>query len=129
MGEGTAAGEVPGAVDRSDPGAGVSFRVGVDIGGTFTDAIVVDPGGVLTAAKVSTTPDDFSRGFFGAIDFVYAAGHSGITDIGLVSGIKEDDGTVFESKVDPLSELVARGRGAGRIVRETQIDEIYCDIR
>ena len=48
MGEGTAAGEVPGAVDRSDAGAGVSFRVGVDIGGTFTDAIVVDPGGVLT---------------------------------------------------------------------------------
>ncbi len=44
------------------------YRIGVDIGGTFTDAVVVTPGGTLTVGKVSTTPPDFASGFFGAID-------------------------------------------------------------
>src|SRR5258708_23809516 len=39
-----------------------SFRVGVDIGGTFTDLILIDDAtGSLTVGKVLTTPDDPSR--------------------------------------------------------------------
>jgi N-methylhydantoinase A len=41
--------------------------VGVDIGGTFTDAVVVGPDGSIATGKVSTTPEDFSIGFFGAV--------------------------------------------------------------
>src|SRR3954465_6830558 len=39
----------------------VAALIGVDIGGTFTDVAVVHDG-ALTTAKVSTTPDDQSRG-------------------------------------------------------------------
>jgi N-methylhydantoinase A/oxoprolinase/acetone carboxylase beta subunit len=35
--------------------------LGVDVGGTFTDAVLVD-GGRLTTAKAPTTPADQSRG-------------------------------------------------------------------
>lgn len=42
--------------------------VGVDIGGTFTDCAVVSPDGSITVGKVPSTPDDFSRGFFDAIE-------------------------------------------------------------
>lgn len=41
--------------------------IGVDIGGTFTDAVVVSTDGSTTVGKVLTTPEDFSEGFFGAI--------------------------------------------------------------
>lgn len=41
---------------RSDTGSGV--RVAVDIGGTFTDIVLMAGDGVLHEAKVSTTPDD-----------------------------------------------------------------------
>ena len=34
----------------------MGFRVGIDIGGTFTDAISVDDNGVTQTAKSSTTP-------------------------------------------------------------------------
>jgi N-methylhydantoinase A len=37
-------------------------RVAVDIGGTFTDIVVMARGGVLHESKVSTTPDDPSLG-------------------------------------------------------------------
>jgi len=36
-------------------------RVAVDIGGTFTDIVVMAGDGVLSESKVSTTPDDPSR--------------------------------------------------------------------
>src|SRR5436309_746019 len=49
------------------------FVVGVDIGGTFTDAVAVAPDGELFIGKVLTTPEDFSTGFFGAIAAAAAA--------------------------------------------------------
>ena len=42
-------------------------RVGVDIGGTFTDGVLVD-GGVARVEKVLSTPSDPSRGFVDALD-------------------------------------------------------------
>jgi N-methylhydantoinase A/oxoprolinase/acetone carboxylase beta subunit len=44
----------------------MSTLIGVDIGGTFTDVVVVDRGRVTTA-KVSSTPDDPSRGMIQGI--------------------------------------------------------------
>ncbi|HLI26583.1 MAG TPA: hydantoinase/oxoprolinase family protein [Chloroflexota bacterium] len=38
------------------------MRVAVDIGGTFTDVVVLDPDGTWRATKVLTTPDDHTRG-------------------------------------------------------------------
>lgn len=45
-----------------------SLRVAVDIGGTFTDAVIYDPvSGNVFEAKSSTTPNDFSQGVFDAL--------------------------------------------------------------
>ena len=41
--------------------------LGVDVGGTFTDAALILPDGRLVTAKVPTTPDDQSQGVQGAI--------------------------------------------------------------
>jgi N-methylhydantoinase A len=46
---------------------GGSLVVGVDIGGTFTDAVAIGPDGDVTTGKCSTTPDDLSVGFFSAV--------------------------------------------------------------
>src|SRR3954466_7740089 len=40
--------------------------LGVDVGGTFTDAVLVD-GGRLVTAKAPTTPEDQSRGVLDAV--------------------------------------------------------------
>ncbi|MDX6726589.1 MAG: N-methylhydantoinase, partial [Baekduia sp.] len=40
--------------------------LGVDVGGTFTDAVLVD-GGRLITAKAPTTPHDQSRGVLDAV--------------------------------------------------------------
>lgn len=38
------------------------MRIGIDVGGTFTDLVAIDDHGVATLAKVPSTPDDPSRG-------------------------------------------------------------------
>ncbi|HIF79935.1 MAG TPA: hydantoinase/oxoprolinase family protein, partial [Gammaproteobacteria bacterium] len=40
----------------------VSYRLGVDIGGTFTDIVLVGPSGQIMTRKVSSTEDDYARG-------------------------------------------------------------------
>src|SRR5438045_8669928 len=39
-----------------------TLLVGVDIGGTFTDCVVLDRDGTITATKSASTPDNFAEG-------------------------------------------------------------------
>jgi N-methylhydantoinase A len=55
----------------------MEYLIGVDIGGTFTDAAVVDEHGAITVGKAPTTPADPSGGFFAALEV--AAGQLGLT--------------------------------------------------
>ena len=40
----------------------MTTRIGIDIGGTFTDLVFLDPDGRVLRAKVLSTPDDYSQG-------------------------------------------------------------------
>jgi N-methylhydantoinase A len=44
------------------------YVVGIDIGGTFTDAFATDEGGRVASAKAPSTPPDYSRGVLDALD-------------------------------------------------------------
>ena len=47
---------------------GGGARVGVDVGGTFTDLVALTADGGITVRKVPSTPDDPARGMVGALD-------------------------------------------------------------
>ncbi len=51
------------ALDKSTK----EYAVGIDIGGTFTDCVVVDDKGVLWIGKALSTPGDFSKGVMNAL--------------------------------------------------------------
>ncbi len=53
-----------------------SLLVGVDIGGTFTDCVVLDRAGRIVATKSPSTPDDFAEGMLAAMRL--AAGRLGL---------------------------------------------------
>jgi N-methylhydantoinase A len=46
----------------------MSYRVSIDIGGTFTDAFAIDEQGNPTQAKIVTTPADLKVGFLNCLD-------------------------------------------------------------
>jgi N-methylhydantoinase A/oxoprolinase/acetone carboxylase beta subunit/N-methylhydantoinase B/oxoprolinase/acetone carboxylase alpha subunit len=43
------------------------FKICVDIGGTFTDSVLIDSEGKISEFKVSTTPHDFSQGIMNSL--------------------------------------------------------------
>lgn len=54
------------------------WRVGVDVGGTFTDMVIADAAGALHVFKVPSVPDDPARGVLNAV--AKAAGAFGIDE-------------------------------------------------
>ena len=54
------------------------FRVGVDIGGTFTDIVFLGDGGQVLARKIASTPDDYSEAVLDGIK-------SGVAELGITA--------------------------------------------
>jgi N-methylhydantoinase A len=54
----------------ADDAVGPRYIVGVDIGGTFTDAVVADGQGRVVLGKAPSTPPRFERGFLDALGAV-----------------------------------------------------------
>jgi N-methylhydantoinase A len=64
----------------------MSWRIGVDIGGTFTDVALVDEAsGRIGVAKVPTTPGNLSEGVVGALDTAMSRYHIPAAEVELLS--------------------------------------------
>ena len=62
------------------------FLLGIDTGGTYTDAVLLhETDGVIAKAKSLTTRHDLAVGIAGAVDAVIAEAGVPVTAIGLVS--------------------------------------------
>jgi N-methylhydantoinase A/oxoprolinase/acetone carboxylase beta subunit len=70
------------------------YQVGIDIGGTFTDAVLVGDDGGIAVAKVPTTPADLRECFFDAIDSVTA--EAGLKPIAERDGLRLTESLIIE---------------------------------
>ncbi len=52
----------------------MATRIGIDIGGTFTDLVFLNPDGRVLRAKVLSTPDDYSQGIADGLEGALAGG-------------------------------------------------------
>ena len=65
----------------------MGYLLGIDTGGTYTDAVLLDEGAtrVVASAKALTSRPDLARGIGAAIDAVLAAAGVGAAEVALVS--------------------------------------------
>src|SRR4051812_33976636 len=96
--------------------------LGVDVGGTFTDAVLVARGTIYTA-KAPTTPDDQSRGVMVAVERVLATAGATVGDVeAFAHGMTVATNALLEGKVARtafvatagFTDVVALGRQARR---------------
>lgn len=90
-----------------------SFRLGIDVGGTFTDAVVISEStGESWIAKVPSTPQDPSVGFLNAVDAVLSK--TGL-DVGgaryLVHGTTVATNALIEGKTPKTAFITTAGFG------------------
>ena len=104
------------------------FRVGIDIGGTFTDAVLLnEANGEISIAKVLSTPSDPSIGFLDAVDQILKSGRAGPKDLSyIVHGTTIATNALIEGKTQRTAFITTRGfrdmLEIGRQVRPTLYD-------
>ncbi len=88
-----------------------AWRVGVDIGGTFTDAALVDAEtGQVRVVKVLTTPEDPAKGFMNALERGLAECRAGGRDVAAtVHATTVATNAIIEGKTARVGMLVTRG--------------------
>jgi N-methylhydantoinase A len=81
--------------------AGIRYRIGIDIGGTFTDLVFLGGDGSVHTKKVSTTPDDYGSGIVAGVE-------TGLGEIGAAATAV--DSVVHATTV--ATNAILEGRGA-----------------
>ena len=88
-----------------------AWRVGIDIGGTFTDAALVDAEtGQVRLVKVLTTPEDPAQGFMSALERGLGECGAGGRDVAaVVHATTVATNAIIEGKTARVGMLVTRG--------------------
>jgi N-methylhydantoinase A len=88
-----------------------ALRIGIDIGGTFTDAALVDgETGAVRVVKVLTTPEDPAKGFMTALERGLAECAAGGRDVAaVVHATTVATNAIIEGKTARVGMLVTRG--------------------
>lgn len=88
----------------------LTYRVGADIGGTFTDIVMMSSSGQILKRKQSSTPDDYSRGIVeGLDDLLRAEGVSADKIVELVHATTVATNTVLEGKGARTALITTKG--------------------
>jgi N-methylhydantoinase A len=89
----------------------MSYRIGIDVGGTFTDFLVLGPDELRLVHKTSSTPDDPSRGVVAGLAEIAAQ-----LGAGLEALLGEVEVIVHGTTVTTNAVLTQRGAKTGLVV-------------
>jgi N-methylhydantoinase A len=95
------------------------YRIGIDVGGTFTDLVAVDDGGRVTVAKAASTPRDPSEGLLDGLRLL--AGALGTDLAGLLEGTER---IVHGTTVATNALLERKGARVGLLTTQGHRDVI-----
>ncbi len=108
----------------------MGYRIGVDVGGTFTDIICVTPAGDVTLDKTHTTLDDQSTGVMKGLEQLAARFEISISQLCsdidiLVHGTTTADNTMIEMNGAETGLLVTEGHRDEIEMRRVHKEEIW----
>jgi len=86
----------------------VSYRVGIDVGGTFTDFLLIGPDDLRLVHKTSSTPDDPSVGFVAGLEGLAAE-----LGVDVRALLRETEVMVHGTTVTTNAVLTRRGAKTG----------------
>jgi len=92
----------------------MGYVIGVDIGGTFTDCVVIDDAGQVTIGKSSSTPPDFQTGFVDSLRIVAERLGMGLDQLigatkGIYHGCTVGTNALVENRTAKVGLLTTRG--------------------
>ncbi len=103
----------------------MSLRVGIDIGGTFTDLVAIDGAGQVRTHKIASTPHDYGEGIVEGLRAVLSDGTT-VTDV--LHGTTVGSNTVLEGKGARTALITTRGFRDILEIRDLRMPVLY-DLR
>ena len=104
----------------------MKYRAGIDIGGTFTDLVLMGEDGSVHAEKLLTTPDDFGRGIADGLAAALENVGAGPGDVeGIVHGTTVATNAILEAKGAATGLITTEGFRDVLELRRLRIPEMY----
>ena len=103
----------------------VSARIGVDIGGTFTDLIIVEPDGTVRRSKVPSTTSDYARGILAALALNEKEGFKRDNIGEIVHGTTIATNAILEHKGAVTGLITTRGFRDVLEIRRLRMPRLY----
>src|SRR5689334_15039682 len=106
------------------------LALGIDIGGTFTDIVVAGPNGVLSVAKLLTTPHEPARAAVAGAQLALARAAIAPTDVTrVVHGTTLATNAILERRDVPVAYVTTRGFGdLLRLGRHARVEDERYDL-
>ncbi|HEY7517741.1 MAG TPA: hydantoinase/oxoprolinase family protein [Methylomirabilota bacterium] len=102
------------------------FRVGVDIGGTFTDIVLLDAAGRIHTKKVSSSVEDYARAIVDGLGEVFAeTGLSGSDLVEVLHGTTVASNAILELKGARTGLITTRGFRDVLEIRRIRMPKLY----
>jgi N-methylhydantoinase A len=102
------------------------YRIGVDIGGTFTDVVLLDSDGTLQTKKVLSTPDNYARGVVqGVLELLQGTGAAPANATKVVHATTVASNAVLEGKGPRCCLLTTAGFRDVLEMRRLRIPVMY----
>src|SRR5262245_2219961 len=103
-----------------------AFRIGVDIGGTFTDIVLLDADGRLHTKKVSSSVDDYARAIVAGLRDVFSdTGLGGKDIVEVLHGTTVASNAILELKGARTGLITTRGFRDVLEIRRLRMPRLY----
>ena len=101
----------------------MSLRVGIDIGGTFTDLVAVSDDGIVTTWKTTSTPDDYGEGIIEGLRALLADRSGSVADVLHATTVGAN--TILEGKGAKTALITTRGFRDVLEIRDLRMPVLY----
>ncbi len=103
-----------------------TFRIGADIGGTFTDIVFLGPDGTLHTKKVPSTVDDYARGILQGVTSVLEAEAIPASQVSeIMHGTTVASNAILEGKGARAGLITTRGFRDVLEIRNLRMPRLY----
>jgi N-methylhydantoinase A len=100
----------------------MTLRIGIDIGGTFTDLVAIAPDGRVLTRKASSTPHDFGEGIVGGLQELLR-GHETVGEVLHASTIGSN--TILEGTGARTALITTHGFRDVLEIRDLRMPRLY----
>jgi len=100
-----------------------AFRIGVDIGGTFTDLVAIDADGTVITHKIASTPNDYGEGIIDGLRSLLSARPGRVIDV--LHATTVGSNTVLEATGARTALITTRGFRDILEIRDLRMPVLY----